>query len=71
MFQNKIRIHYTKSYRKFPVTPDYFVWVSGPLGRHGALRSLDANDVRDVVTDINRFVHFQHSQSNLMVCDGR
>jgi hypothetical protein len=71
MSYGKICIHYTESYRKFPVTPDHFVWVSGPLGRHGALRSLDAYDVRDVVTDVNRFVHLQHSQSNLMVCDGR
>jgi uncharacterized membrane protein len=68
--QNKVYIHYTESYRKFPVTPDDFVWVSGPLGRHGALRSLDAYDVRDVVTDIDRLVHLQHRQSNLIVEDG-
>jgi hypothetical protein len=70
VFQNEIRIYYTESYRKFPVTPDHFVGMSGPLGGHGALGSLDAYDVRDMVTDVNRFVHLQHSQSNLMVCDG-
>lgn len=71
MSQNKLNLHYTESYRQFPVTPDHFIGVPGPLGRHGALGSLDAYDVRDVVTDVDRLVHLQHSQSNLMVCDGK
>ena len=52
-------------YREFPVASCHFVRMVGPLGCLGPFRSLDANDVRDVVTHIDRFVQLQHGQSDL------
>ena len=53
------------TYSECPLAPRYFVWVVSPLGGCRAFRPLHTDDVRDVISDIHRFVQLEHGQGDL------